>query len=169
MKGQDVLVALKLLCWRSANWSYQELARELGLSASEVHAAVKRCMESGLVSRHTKLANQEALKEFLVHGVRYVFPASPGGVVQGLPTSYAAPPLSEKMRFDVREAPVMPLPGGPVRGPEVKPLYRSAPWAASHDAQLYELLALVDALRTGRVRERKLAVDVLEGLLSRDD
>lgn len=61
----------------------------------------------------------------------------------------------------------MPLPGGPARGPEIRPLYRSAPIAAAADPQLHELLALLDALRSGRARERKMAVDALAEALSR--
>lgn len=137
------------------------------MSASEVHAAVKRCTESGLYNPDTRQPRFKALQEFLFHGLRYVFPAQPGGPVQGLPTSFAAPPLSRKLRFDPHEIPVMPLVGGPARGPEIRPLYRSAPVAAAKDPQLYELLALVDALRSGRARERNLAQDALAEALSR--
>ena len=49
-----------------------------------------------------------------------------------------------------------------MQGVAIKPLYRSAPRAARNSPQLYELLALVDALRTGRARERKLAEQLLE-------
>jgi len=68
------------------------------------------------------------------------------------------------MRF--KESLVMPLAGGPVRGSEVKPLYRSAPRAASRDEQLYQMLAVVDALRTGRARERRLAEEALNAWLT---
>jgi len=37
------------------------------------------------------------------------------------------------------------------------PLHKNVPQAALEDAKLYELLALVDALRDGRARERELA------------
>ena len=136
------------------------------MSASEVHAAIKRAEEAGLYSHHTRRPHREALREFLVHGVRYVFPARPGAIVQGLPTSYAAPPLNQTICFDDREAPVMPLSKGPARGPEIVPLYPSAPRAASHDDRLYQLLALVDALRTGRTRERRLAEKALTDFLA---
>ena len=43
------------------------------------------------------------------------------------------------------------------RGVTVEPLYKTAPAAALRDPFLYELLALIDALREGRARERKLA------------
>ena len=166
MKGQDILVLLKLLSRRGEPWSYAQVATELDMSASEVHAAVKRCEEAGLYNPYTREPNHLALREFLLHGVRYAFPARPGPIVQGLPTSYAAPPLNKRLVFSEEKAPVMPYPSGPRKGAEIKPLYRSAPEAASRDAGLHELLALVDALRTGRTRERKLAEEALSGWLS---
>jgi len=43
----------------------------------------------------------------------------------------------------------------------VQPLYSSVPGAAARDAELYALLAWVDALRIGRARERNLAAKEL--------
>lgn len=166
MKGQDILVMLKLLCPAEADWTYAGLAEQLGMSASEVHATVRRCEEAGLYNAHTRAPQREALREFLVHGLRYVFPVRPGPLVQGLPTSYAAPPLNRSFRFESAEGPVMPLPRGPVRGPEIRPLFRSAPQAAARDEHLHLLLALVDALRSGRARERRQAAQALTGLLA---
>ena len=48
-------------------------------------------------------------------------------------------------------------PEGEVRGQAVKPLYPSVVQAAKLDPMLHDLLALVDALRLGRARERKIA------------
>ena len=45
-------------------------------------------------------------------------------------------------------------------------LHKSAP-AAAKDPALYELLALIDAVRDGRVRERKLAEKELSTRLRR--
>ncbi len=59
-----------------------------------------------------------------------------------------------------------PDPDGDVRGEELRPLYRSIPYAARRDPALYELLALVDALRGGRARERMLAADELRSRLA---
>jgi len=168
MKGQDIVVMLKLLALEGQNWTYQKLAQELGMSSSEVHTAVKRCEEAGLYNQHTRQPNRHALKEFMVHGLRYVFPAKPGPMVQGLPTSYAGPVLAGKIRFDNSELPVMPLLHGPARGPEIRPLHHSAPQAARSDLKLYEYLSLVDALRTGRARERKLAVEALDRMMAVD-
>jgi hypothetical protein len=58
--------------------------------------------------------------------------------------------------------PIWPDPEGTVRGEGLAPLYRSAPRAALRDPRLYEWLALVDAVRAGRARERKLAALEIE-------
>jgi hypothetical protein len=52
---------------------------------------------------------------------------------------------------------VWTFPEGPQRGVSLEPLYKTAPAAALRDPFFYELLALIDALREGRARERKLA------------
>ena len=40
---------------------------------------------------------------------------------------------------------------------DFEPLYRKVPEAALRDSELYELLALVDAIRDGRARDRRIA------------
>ena len=165
MKGQDILVML----WMIANpdeWSYPKISQSLRISVSEAHGAVARCAKANLYTKASRAPVKSALLEFLVHGIRYVFPASPGPIVNGLYTSFAAPPLNQDLRFESGEAPVMPLIDGPHRGPSIGPLYPTAPEAASEDPALYQLLALVDALRTGRSRERKLAQARLAEALS---
>lgn len=47
------------------------------------------------------------------------------------------------------------------------PLYRSVSQVASDDSRLYELLSVVDALRLGRARERRIAGDFLSRYISR--
>lgn len=101
--------------------------------------------------------NRSALLEFLLHGIRYVFPAEKGALTRGVPTGYAASPLKEFIATDGEPIPVWPHAEGPVRGYSFSPLHKNVPQAALRDARLYELLALVDALRDGRARERDLA------------
>ncbi len=160
MKPQDILVLLKLVAMPH-EWSFNGLALELGMSPSEVHAAVARMAAAGLLDPGTRQPHRKALLEFLVHGLPYVYPAERGGMTRGLPTAHAAPPLSAKLAAGGEPAPVWPDPEGEVRGEEFRPLYRSVPKAARRDPALYELLALVDALRGGRARERRLAQDEL--------
>lgn len=165
LKSQDVVVLLKL-AGASPEWTYASLAQSLGMSTSEVHAAVGRTKACGLYNEHARAPHRKALLEFLVHGLRYVFPGERGGVTRGLPTAHAAPPLQALIQSDGELPPVWPDPEGTVRGEALQPLYRSVPTAARRDPALYELLALVDAARSGRPRERRLAVTELEARLA---
>jgi hypothetical protein len=166
-KSLDVVVLLKLLLERGRR-PYALLSKELHISASEIHAAVRRSIAAGLIDPATRLPLRKPLEEFLLHGVRYAFPATLGRLARGIPTAYAAKPLVNQISYDDL-APVWVAPEGTVRGYAVEPLYSSVPAAAMADAALYELLALVDALRIGRVRERKLAEEELRARLNYGD
>jgi hypothetical protein len=133
------------------------------MSPSEVHAAVGRAVASGLLhgSELGNRPNLTAVEEFLLHGVKYAFPSERGGPTRGVPTSYAAEPLRNLISSGDEPPPVWPHPDGPARGTALAPLYKAAPKAALRDPGLYELLALVDALRDGRARERKLAQEMI--------
>lgn len=140
-----------------------QMALELSISSSEVHAALKRLVLSRLVSSDAN-GNRpvlEAVEEFLVHGVKYVFPARRGEVTRGVPTSHAAPPLNKEIDSGSELPPVWPFPEGKQRGVSLEPLYRTAPATALRDPLFYEMLALIDAIREGRARERKLAEKAL--------
>ena len=135
------------------------IANDLRLSPSEVHGAIGRLHASrllrgpGLKDR----SNISALEEFLIHGLKYAFPAEHGDVTRGIPSSYAAEPLKSEIAVSNDLPPVWPWPDGDTRGVGLEPLYRKVPQAALRDSQLYQLLALVDAIRDGRARERKIA------------
>lgn len=72
------------------------MAGALSLSPSEVHAAVARAVGSGLLhgAEFGHRPNLSALEEFLLHGMKYAFPAERGEPTRGVPTAYAAAPLS---------------------------------------------------------------------------
>jgi hypothetical protein len=167
LKEQDVLVLLKLVVRDDGSFTYPELARALGMSASEVHAAIKRAAAAGLFNPLVRTIHRLALLELLVHGLRYVFVPERGGLTRGVPTAHAAPPLVSLLAPSAAPPPVWPDPRGTVRGESFTPLYRSVPEAARNDPELYELLALVDAVRAGRSRERHLAEKMLEERLAR--
>jgi hypothetical protein len=168
LKPQDVVLLLKLVALGDADWTYQRLSNELALSSSEAHAGVRRAVAARLMTDAKSATGRpirEALKEFLLHGVRYAFPPERGELTRGVPTGYAAPPLNKEIAQGNDPPPVWPHAQGRVRGYALKPLYKSVPVAAERDPALYELLALVDALRDGRARERALAVRELEARL----
>ena len=81
-----------------------------------------------------------------------------GSLTRGMPTGYAASPLKELLRSSGEPPPVWPDSLGEVRGESFSPLYKSVPNAARKDQKLYEILALVDAIRDGRPRERNIAI-----------
>jgi hypothetical protein len=157
----DILVLLKLARIDDLPWTYDSVANELGLSNSAVHRSVERATESKLFNRNRREVERASLQELLVHGVRYFFPPEWGGEARGLPTAWAAPPLSGKLAQSDGNPPVWPLPGGKVRGIALKPLDPRVPDAVLHDRPLHELLALVDAIRIGAARERNLAAKEL--------
>ena len=165
LKPQDVVVALKIAAVNGEPWTYASLASSLGMSASGVHESVHRASISGLLMPDEHRPIRAALIEFLLHGVKYAFPAERGRPTRGMPTSTSAPPLSE--RFAARgDLPlVWPDGAGTVRGESLAPLYASVPKAAARDPKLYALLAVTDALRAGTAREREAAGAVLRELL----
>jgi hypothetical protein len=132
------------------------------MSASEVHAGIKRATAARLMDMERKMPFRSNLFEFLIHGVKYAFPPDRGGISRGMPTGYAAQPLRDLIIQPDEPPPVWPDPVGQVRGYEFSPLYSSVPAACRVDPKLYELLALVDAIRDGRARERKIAIEELQ-------
>lgn len=159
LKPQDVVVVLKLSEFTGKRPPFADLAADLSMSVSEVHAAVKRAQAAHLLHGPElgERPNRKALEEFLIHGLKYVFPAQHGSMTRGVPTSYAAQPLKQYIRAGDEPLPVWPSPSGPVRGLAFEPLYPSVPDAVKRDSRLHELLALVDAIRDGRARERRIA------------
>jgi hypothetical protein len=167
LKAQDVLVSLKIAVSGGPGWSYAGLAHDLGLSPSQVHAAVKRANRAGLILPTTREVHRRGLTEFLVHGLKYVLPAERGPMTRGIPTSYAAAPLADHIVAGNDPPPVWPDAQGDVRGETFVPIHKAVPFAARRDPALHACLSLVDALRGGRARERKLAERLLKEALAR--
>jgi hypothetical protein len=167
LKPQDVVVLLKLLVSSGRVLPFGALAEQLAMSASEVHASVGRVMAGRLVhvaGDHLQVT-KAALKEFLLHGAKYAFPATFGAATRGMPTAYAAPPLVTQISQPDELPPVWPDPTGDRRGMTLYPLYPTVPRAARADPALYECLALFDALRSGAARERQIASQLLSDKL----
>lgn len=169
LKPQDLLVLLKVAAHPPQRWTYAALGEALAMSASEVHACVKRAVASGLAvspARGEWSAVRPSLLEFVLHGVRYVWPATAGPVKRGVPTAFGTEPLAGMVTAAPGEAPVWAHPAGQAKGPTLSPLYRTAPEAALADPALHRLLALLDALRIGRARERAMAAQLMEAALT---
>jgi hypothetical protein len=171
IKPQDILVALKLCCIGGDEWSFTRLGKSLFISVGAAHNAVEHLRSAGLVFERAgeAVVARKKLFEFLVHGVPVFFYPVRGGIGKGMPTGFHAPPLLAelgKLGDAVGGAPavptVWPLPGGKVSGETLEPIYNTVPRAAAADSELYEYLAIVDGMRVGKTRGKKIAIDVLE-------
>lgn len=102
-----------------------------------------------------------ALEEFLIYGLKYVFPVQPDSVVRGVSTAFSASPIKEEISQG-KEKYVWPYNKGTERGQGIEPLYKSVPEIVNSDTELYELLVIVDTLRIGKIREIEIATAELK-------
>ena len=146
-------------------FSVRALEESTGISKSEVSGSLRRCLDVGLARAErgsgVPRANTRALFGFVTHGLKYVFPAQPGPLVRGIPTAHAAPVLAGRLLSAGEHIHVWEDAFGSVQGQRVDPLYKSVPRAVRRDAELYAMLALVDAIRLGQEREAALAGKLL--------
>lgn len=160
MRPHDVVILLKIKIFEENDWYIKDVANELFISQSEVSESLNRSVIAGLTSNNKKRVMRSALFEFLVYGLKYVYPVKPEGLARGIKTSHSTLPLSNKILSD--EIYVWPYADGDARGHVVEPLHPNLPKACLNDSKLYELLALVDAIRIGNKRELHLAVSELK-------
>jgi predicted transcriptional regulator len=160
MRPHDMVVLLKIAAKKDTPWMMKDLAIELGISASEISESLHRSAIAGLIAKDKKRLMKLAILDFLVHGLRYVYPQQPGARVRGVPTAHAAPPLNQEILS--HDAYVWPYGEGTVRGESIDPLHPKVPEACLKDPEFYEYMALCDALRVGRAREKNLAIDILK-------
>lgn len=164
LKPQDLAVALKIVALKDIRPSYAALAKHLRLSPFEAHAAVQRLLSARLAVDRDGIIRplMASLRSFVINGAQYAYPAVRGEITRGFPTAHASLPLRELIHVPSDSMLVWPHPEGTARGEALLPLYEKLPMAANDDVVLYELLALFDALRVGRARERALARQFLE-------
>lgn len=160
MRPQDIVVLLKIVATNNNQWRNLDIAYALRISQSEVSEVLNRCKISKLINKEKREVHLNALTEFLIFGLKYVFPAEPGALSKGIPTAHSAPPIND-MIISGTESYVWPNPNGNMRGQAIDPLYKTVPDAAMDDQEFYKLIALVDAIRIGKAREVKIAVDEL--------
>lgn len=183
LKPQDIVILLKILSTMVLNKTEQEeylsqnkLATLLCMSVSEVNAGIKRLVQSGLLApvvtddpknKITFLPSKSACEECLISGVKYFFPVELGVYTRGIATSYASPILEKHFILGDDPIPVWPYGEGDKRGLALEPLYSSVPKSLNQfpDQTFYELLVLVDAIRSGRARERNIATALLKEII----
>lgn len=163
MRPQDVAILLKIITLGSNDWQLVPLSNDLLISISEISESLNRSRLAGLVDYQKKRPARQSLLEFLEHGVKYVFPQKPGAISRGIVTAHSHPFM--KQYFSTEENYVWADRDGDVLGQTIDPFYEKQPQAAKSDPEFYKLLALVDVLRVGKVREVKIAMEELKRIL----
>ena len=75
--------------------------------------------------------------------------------------------LMKRLLLENAPAPVWPYAEGEVRGVTLKPLYSCVPEAiVQHpDPLFYDMLTLLDAIRSGRARKKQIAIQKISEIL----
>ena len=179
MRSQDIYILLKLVCLQQhelshsparaelrERYSVRGLSVALGISKTEVSASIRRSIDANMAIKDRKSGyprvNKKALLDFVIHGLKYVFPVKPAEIVRGIPAAFSAPMLEGKILSMSNYIYVWPYAEGREKGQSIKPLFKSLPKAALGDECLYECLALVDAIRIGGPREANLAAKIFK-------
>ncbi|NGM61096.1 hypothetical protein G5B30_04095 [Sphingobacterium sp. SGG-5] len=166
MRPQDMVILLKIVTMDGENWQLKDLANSLHISNSEVSESLERSLYAYLIDFEKRHVQRGNLIDFLLHGMKYVFPAQPGILTRGIPTAHSHPFMQSFMSSE--QAYVWPSSSGSVSGQAIEPFYANQVKAIQEDEELYRLLALLDVIRVGRLREKAIAEEALkEELLAR--
>lgn len=160
MRPQDIVILFKIISLgiKNKSWQYRDLSASLSISISEISESLSRSEQAGLING--KKIARNSFMEFIQYGLKYVFPQKPGPIATGMPTAHSHPFYKERI---VSSNPyVWPSFDGSVRGESIEPLHKGVISAASQDEIFYALLASVDIIRAGRVREIKIAIEEIK-------
>lgn len=160
MRPQDVAILLKIIAMEGHQWQLSKLSSTLFISISEISESLNRSQFASLIDYNKKNINRQNLFEFLEHGVRYVFPQQPGSMIRGVPTAHSHSFMKKNFMSEMNY--VWPDSKGEVMGLMIEPFYPKQVGAIKEDQLYYKLLALVDVIRVGRVREVKFAINELK-------
>lgn len=166
MRPQDIVVLLKILIFEGQDWQYQDLAKSLYISGAEITESLNRSCFAGLIDYNKKRVNKLSFFEFLRYGLPYVFPQAPGALTKGMPTAHSHHFFKESIISN--NIYVWPDIAGIEYGQAIEPLYPNQIKAAKEDPKLYEVLAMLDVMRTGKNREIKIAQNYLSKLLAHE-
>ena len=158
----DLYVLAGALAHEEGDWTLRELAATLQVDHTLVHRALKRAENANLYRTSTKQVNLASFEELTIHAARFIAPAPLGELTRGVPAAWAAEPIATTIRQPKSELPpVWPDPLGAVRGQALQPLHSAAVRASPNTPRLASLLSIIDSLRAGDTRVRKVAAAAL--------
>ncbi len=159
--ASDIYVLAGVLSERDPA-TLRELAATLAVDHTLVHRALKRAESAGLYRTAGKQVNLASFEELIIHAARFIVPARLGELTRGVPAAWAAEPISTLIRQSSSEPPpVWPDARGEVRGQALQPLHPAAIQACRENPELRRLLAIIDSVRAGDARVRKIAANAL--------
>jgi hypothetical protein len=166
IRPPDIFVLLGLLTPATAQgWSVRSLAGDLAMPQGETQRSLARLAETPVFDKARQQVNRPAARQLLLDAVALVAPARLGAPARGMPTAWAAPPLSTRIPAGKALPPVWPDPTGGARGLTVIPLHKAASEVALVDPWMHEALTLVDALRLDNARVKRQATQLLRSRL----
>ncbi len=163
MRPQDIAILLKIIALNGQSWQLVSLSNALRISISEISESLNRSRIANLIDGNKKNIHRLNFLEFLEYGFKYVFPQQPGALVRGIPTAHSHPFMKNNFMSELNY--VWPDQNGVVIGLMIEPLYPKLTEAIYNDPEYYKLLALIDVLRVGKVREIKYAMDELKKVI----
>lgn len=174
LKPLDVVVSIKAAILDEPGWTMAQMASHLDVAPAQVFRAARQAATANLLAgerikgRIQYRPHRAALLELLLHGIKYMVVPARGRNTRGLPTAHAAPIMAGRIVAGSDPVPVWPVADGTVRGESFEPLHACVPFAARADDRFYAALALIDAIRGGRARERSIAAKLLPEVLGAD-
>jgi hypothetical protein len=167
LRPLDVVVSVMAAVLEEPRWTIAQMGGFLGMDNAQVFRAARNAAAAQLLisdrsaSKTPYRPHRAALLELLVHGLKYTMVPARGQLTRGMPTAHAAPAMAGRIAPGSEPVPVWPTPDGNVRGESFEPLHRCVPGAAGRHSRFYDVMALVDAIRSGRARERTIAAKLL--------
>lgn len=168
LRPADLVTLLKVHL-AGGSWTYSSLAHDLGVSSSRVHDSLRRAARAHLFELSDRRVLLRNLEEFLLHGVRFAFPAVVGAVALGVPTGAYGPPMRNLLSAGGDRMVWAHVGPDAVKGQTIIPLHPNVPEIALRDERMHQLLALIDSLRLGGSREREVAAKALKERLGSSD
>jgi len=165
MRPHDIVILAKMLTLSNKTMSMAGMADCLQISQGEISKAMDRNAVAGLVSPDKTRVNKLALREFLIYGIKYVFPPLLGHSARGIATAHSASPVKEHIN-EGSEHYVWAYYKGTKRGNTIVPLYAKIPKIVENQPDLYEFLTIIDTLRVGKNREVEIAINELDKRLN---
>ena len=162
MRPQDIAILVKVYLVEDDSWFIKDLANEMYISQSEFSESLNRSRYAGLLDDRKQKVMTRGFYEFLLDGLRYIYPQRPNEVIRGIPTAHSHPEFSKIILTNVKY--VWPDENAKEVGYAIEPFYPTQLKAIKADSNLYLVLALIEIVRFGKTREINFAKTKLREL-----